>query len=142
MSVHVEATHTCTGSCTASGRPARRPGVAINPATPLTRWPTIAPDLDIVILYVGQSRASAARRSSSASYDRLRRLRDLLDRTGSPATITVDGGVDPGRAEAVVEAGGDVLVAGAAVFAAPDPAAAIAALRTAGQRGWQARSRR
>ncbi len=76
------------------------------------------------------------------SYDRLRRLRDLLDRTGSPAVVTVDGGVDPTRAEAIVAAGGDVLVAGAAVFAAPDPAAAIAALRSAGRRGWQARTPR
>ena len=57
----------------------------------------------------------------------------------SPKTLRI---ANPARAEAVVEAGGDVLVAGAAVFAAPDPAGAIAALRTAGERGWQARSRR
>jgi ribulose-phosphate 3-epimerase len=54
----------------------------------------------------------------------------------------VDGGVDPARAEAVVEAGGDVLVAGNAVFGAADPAAAMAALRAAGARGWQARGSR
>ena len=141
LSVHVEATdhlHRLVHHIRQAGA---RPGVAINPATPLDMLADIAPDLDIVIL-MSVNPGFGGQTFIERSYDRLRRLRDLLDRTGSAATITVDGGVDPSRAEAVVEAGGDVLVAGAAVFTAEDPAAAIAALRAAGQRGWQARRRR
>ena len=141
LSVHVEATHHLHRLVHRIRQAGARPGVAINPATSLDTLADIAPDLDIVIL-MSVNPGFGGQTFIERSYERLRRLRDLLDRTGSRATITVDGGVDPARAEAVVEAGGDVLVAGAAVFAAPDPAAAIAALRTAGERGWQARSRR
>ncbi len=116
-------------------------GVAINPGTPLTALEAIAPDLDLVIL-MSVNPGFGGQAFIERSYERLARLRDLLDRTGSEAEVIVDGGVDPERAEAVVAAGGDILVAGAAVFAAPDPAAAIAGLRAAGQRGWQARATR
>ncbi len=116
-------------------------GVAINPATPLAAVEDIAPDLDLVIL-MSVNPGFGGQSFIEHSYDRLRRLRDLLERRGSKAEITVDGGVDPSRAEAVVAAGGDILVAGAAVFTEPDPAAAIAAIRAAGQRGLQARTTR
>ena len=43
--------------------------------------------------------------------------------------LEVDGGVDPVTARQVVEAGADVLVAGSAIYGAPDPAQAIRALR-------------
>jgi ribulose-phosphate 3-epimerase len=141
VSVHVEATDHLHRLVHRIRQAGARPGVAINPATPLETLAEIAADLDIVIL-MSVNPGFGGQAFIERSYDRLRRLRDLLDRTGSRATVTVDGGVDPERAEAVVEAGGDVLVAGAAVFAAPDPAGAIAALRAAGQRGWQARSPR
>jgi len=141
LSIHVEATDHLHRLVHRIRQLGAKAGVAINPATPLDTLAEVAPDLDMVLL-MSVNPGFGGQTFIERSYDRLRRLRDLLDRTGSAATVTVDGGVDPGRAAAVVEAGGDVLVAGAAVFAASDPAAAIAALRTAGQRGWDARSRR
>lgn len=141
LSIHVEATDHLHRAVHRIKHLGARAGVAINPATPLATLEDIAPDLDLVIL-MSVNPGFGGQSFIERSYDRLRRLRDLLDRTGSAAEVTVDGGVDPARAEAVVAAGGDVLVAGAAVFAAPDPAAAIAALRAAGQRGWQARCAR
>ena len=141
VSVHVEATDHLHRLVHRIRQLGAKPGVAINPATPLESLVEIAPDLDIVIL-MSVNPGFGGQAFIERSYDRLRRLRDLLDRVGSAAVITVDGGVDPGRAEAVVAAGGDVLVAGAAVFAAPDPAAAIADLRAAGARGWDARGPR
>jgi len=141
VSVHVEATDHLHRLVHRIRQLGARPGVAINPATPLDAVAEIAPDLDIVIL-MSVNPGFGGQTFIERSYDRLSRLRDLLDRQGSPAVITVDGGVDPGRAEAVVTAGGDVLVAGAAIFAAADPAAAIAALRDAGDRGWEARRAR
>jgi ribulose-phosphate 3-epimerase len=141
LSIHVEATDHLHRLVHRIRQLGAKAGVAINPATPLETLTEIAPDLDMVLL-MSVNPGFGGQTFIERSYDRLRRLRDLLDRTGSAAVVTVDGGVDPGRAAAVVEAGGDVLVAGAAVFAASDPAAAIAALRTAGQRGWAARPRR
>jgi ribulose-phosphate 3-epimerase len=141
VSVHVEATDHLHRLVHRIRELGASPGVAINPATPLETLTEIAADLDIVIL-MSVNPGFGGQAFIERSYDRLRRLRDLLDRQGSAAVITVDGGVDPARAEAVVEAGGDVLVAGNAVFGAADPAAAMTALRAAGARGWQARGSR
>jgi ribulose-phosphate 3-epimerase len=141
VSVHVEATHHLHRLVHRIRQLGAKAGVAINPATPLETLSEIAADLDIVLV-MSVNPGFGGQAFIERSYDRLRRVRALLDDADSEAVITVDGGVDPGRAEAVVAAGGDVLVAGAAIFAAPDPPAAIAALRAAGQRGWQARTRR
>jgi ribulose-phosphate 3-epimerase len=141
VSVHVEATNHLHRLVHRINHLGAKAGVAINPATPLEALTEIAPDLDIVIL-MSVNPGFGGQTFIERSYDRLGRLRDLLDRANSRAVVTVDGGVDPGRAEAVVAAGGDVLVAGAAVFAAADPPGAIAALRAAGHRGWQARTAR
>ena len=141
VSVHVEATPHLHRVVTRIRDLGALAGAAINPATPLQAVEDIAADLDIVIL-MSVNPGFGGQSFIEASYDRLRRLRDLLDRRGSAAVITVDGGVDPLRAEAVVAAGGDVLVAGAAVYGASDPAAAITALRAAGERGALARARR
>ena len=56
------------------------------------------------------------------------RLRDMIDRTGSKAVIEIDGGVDLNTAPALIESGADVLVAGSYVFMAPDPCKAISEL--------------
>ena len=141
VSVHVEATPHLHRVVTRIRDLGALAGAAINPATPLQAIEDIAADLDIVIL-MSVNPGFGGQSFIEGSYDRLRRLRDLLDRRGSAAVITVDGGVDPLRAEAVVAAGGDVLVAGAAVYGASDPAAAITALRAAGERGALARARR
>lgn len=141
VSVHVEATHHLHRLVHRIRDAGALAGVAINPATPLDTLSDVAPDLDIVILMTVNP-GFGGQAFIERSYDRLRRLRALLDEAGSAALITIDGGVDAGRAEALVQAGGDVLVAGSAVFGTPDPAAAIAALRAAGTRGWQDRATR
>ena len=61
--------------------------------------------------------------------DTIREVRGLIDRYHPACELEVDGGIAPGTAERVIEAGATVLVAGSAVYGADDPAAAIAALR-------------
>jgi ribulose-phosphate 3-epimerase len=60
-------------------------------------------------------------------------LRAMIDASGSDIRLEVDGGVTPATAPAILAAGADVLVAGTAVFGAPDYAAAIAAIRGGGR---------
>lgn len=62
--------------------------------------------------------------------DKIRALREEIDRRGLSCLVEVDGGVDAVTGPACVEAGADVLVAGSAVFGAADPAAAVAGLKT------------
>ena len=61
--------------------------------------------------------------------DKTRRLRELLDRRGSKALIEIDGGVNRETGKLLVDAGADVLVAGSAIFKAPDPEAEVLALK-------------
>lgn len=63
----------------------------------------------------------------------MRELRELITRTGSHALIEVDGGVNADTAPALIEAGADVLVAGSAVFGAPDKAEAVRLLKFGGE---------
>ena len=108
-----------------------RPGVALNPATPVETLTDILPELDLVLImtvnpgFGGQS-------FIPATLDKTRRMRELMEATGSRARLEVDGGVGPGNARALVEAGADVLVAGSAVFRHPEgPGAGVRALRAA-----------
>lgn len=61
--------------------------------------------------------------------DKIRALREEIDRRGLSCLVEVDGGVDAVTGPACVEAGADVLVAGSAVFGAADPAAAVEGLK-------------
>jgi ribulose-phosphate 3-epimerase len=60
---------------------------------------------------------------------KIERLRAMIDATRMAIDLEVDGGIKPGTAKRVIEAGADVLVAGNAVFNSADYAAAIRALR-------------
>lgn len=95
-----------------------RAGVVFNPATPLGCIPYVLDDIDMVLLmsvnpgYGGQAFLPSA-------LEKIRQLKTLLD--GRPVEIEVDGGITPETAPAVIAAGANVLVAGSAVFHAPDP---------------------
>jgi ribulose-phosphate 3-epimerase len=65
------------------------------------------------------------------SIEKVRRVRDLLTRTGSRAAIEIDGGIDRANAADVVAAGASILVAGSAIFGTSDPEEATRALRAA-----------
>jgi ribulose-phosphate 3-epimerase len=59
----------------------------------------------------------------------IRRVRELIDQVNPACDLEVDGGVDPVTAKQVIAAGANVLVAGSAVYGAPDAERAIQALR-------------
>jgi ribulose-phosphate 3-epimerase len=109
-----------------------RPGVALNPSTPVSTLEEVVPYVDLVLVmtvnpgFGGQAFIPTSPRKIAA----MRALLDGYDRGEVP--IQVDGGVGPTTAGQVVEAGAEVLVAGSAVFGHPDGAeAGVRALRTA-----------
>ena len=63
------------------------------------------------------------------SIQKTQKLRELIDKTGSKALIEIDGGVNRQTGKRLKDAGADILVAGSAIFGAPDPVAEIAALK-------------
>ena len=97
------------------------PGVVINPATPVSAVQELVGDVDVVLCMTVDP-GWGGQRFLPASIDKIRRLKALV---GDRAEIEVDGGVDASNAAACAGAGATILVAGSAVFGAPDPALAF-----------------
>ena len=107
-----------------------RAGVALNPATPVGVLEEIANDVDFVLV-MSVNPGFGGQAFILDSVDKVRKVRDLLTRTGSRASIEIDGGIDETNAAKVVAAGASILVAGSAIFGTLDPEAATRALRAA-----------
>ncbi len=104
----------------------RKAGVSLNPATPESALDYVLDRVDL-ILVMSVNPGFGGQDFIPAALDKLRRLRARIG--ARPIALEVDGGVNRATAAAVAGAGADVLVAGNAVFTAPDRAAAIAELR-------------
>ncbi len=132
ITVHAEASthlHRTLQQIRALGK---RAGVSFNPHTPPDCLRYVLPYVDLILVmsvnpgFGGQSFIPSA-------LDKLARIRALIDESGFDIDLEVDGGVKPGTAHQVVEAGADVIVAGSAVFNQDDYAAAIKAIRKDGE---------
>ena len=105
-------------------------GVALNPATPVSTLSCVAGQVDMILI-MSVNPGFGGQKFIPYSLDKIRKARALLDVAGNAeAVVEVDGGVNADTARAVKEAGASFLVAGSAVFGAPDKAAAIASLRS------------
>jgi ribulose-phosphate 3-epimerase len=109
-----------------------RAGVALNPATPVETLHWVTAELDFVLIMTVNP-GFEAQAFIPQSLDKVRMMKELLDKHGSGAEIEVDGGVGPGNAAQLVEAGASMLVAGSAIFKAPSPDEVIRAMANAGQ---------
>ena len=109
-------------------------GVALNPSTPVSVLEYVAADLDVVLV-MSVNPGFGGQTFIARSLDKVRAVRDLLARAGSPAIIEIDGGVDLTNLAAVADAGVAVVVAGQAVFGHGDAAAAARALKAAAGAG-------
>ena len=103
-------------------------GVTLNPATPVCVLEDIIKDVDMVLL-MSVNPGFGGQKFIKNTFDKVKRLRELISRTGSYALIEVDGGVNGETGPQLVEAGVDVLVAGSYVFKSEDPIATISSLK-------------
>ena len=107
-----------------------RPGVALNPGTPVAAIEPVLSDVDLVLV-MSVNPGFGGQAFISSQLKKIETLRKLIDASGRSVMLEVDGGVNAETAAQVVAAGADVLVAGSAVFRG-DPkayAANIAALK-------------
>ena len=102
--------------------------VTLNPATPVALLEDIIQDIDMVLL-MSVNPGFGGQKFIPHTLDKIKELRALIERTGSQAWIEVDGGVNLETGKLLVDAGADVLVAGSAVFKAPDMADMIHQLK-------------
>ena len=116
-----------------------RPGLVLNPASPLNWLDHVLDKIDLVLLmsvnpgFGGQSFIPTV-------LPKIRRVRELIDRCGREIRLEVDGGVKIDNIGSIAAAGADTFVAGSAIFGSQDYRATIAALRSRRPRN-SARSR-
>lgn len=103
-------------------------GLVINPDVPVERLFPYLRQCDFVLL-MSVFAGFGGQKFIEASYERIRAVKAELTRLGHYIPIEVDGGIGADNAAGVVAAGADILVAGSAVFNAPDRRSAVAALR-------------
>ncbi|HTZ70259.1 MAG TPA: ribulose-phosphate 3-epimerase [Acetobacteraceae bacterium] len=103
-------------------------GLVLNPGSPVA---LVEPLLDMVdiILVMSVNPGFGGQKFIASQLPKIAALRRLIDASGRDIRLEVDGGVDAATAPRCVAAGADTLVAGTAVFGAPDYKAAIAAIR-------------
>ncbi|EKB49405.1 ribulose-phosphate 3-epimerase [Cecembia lonarensis] len=95
-------------------------GVALNPHTPVAALENILDDLDLVCL-MSVNPGFGGQKFIQGTYDKIRKLRQMVNERGLSTMIEIDGGVNQTNAPLLMEAGADVLVAGSFVFTSPDP---------------------
>ncbi len=130
ISVHPEATYHLHRTLNAIRQAGCQAGVVLNPATPLAALEEVLNEVDYVLL-MSVNPGFGGQQFIRSSLGKLRRLRALLGERGARARIEIDGGIGPENVAQVVAAGAEILVAGSAVFDAPDPAEAVRQLARA-----------
>lgn len=105
-----------------------QPAVTINPGTPVSLLKDIINDVYMVLI-MSVNPGFGGQKFIKHSTQKVRELRELIAQSGSQALIEVDGGINLETGRELIEAGADALVAGSAIFAAPDPEAMIRAMK-------------
>ena len=123
VSLHVEAVPHLERTVAHLKEKGVEPGVALNPATPLSALEEILPELHHVLV-MSVNPGFSGQRFIPSSLDKVRRLRAQIQARGLSTLIEVDGGVDASNIRALAQAGAEACVAGNAVYGGGDPEAA------------------
>ena len=130
VSVHIEADahlHRTLASIKAAGAQA---GVVLNPATPIEALSEALPFADYVLV-MSVNPGFGGQKFIETATDKVRRLKRMIEERQLAVRIEIDGGIDLENIASVVAAGAEIIVAGSAIFGAPDPEAAVRELREA-----------
>ncbi len=107
-----------------------RAGLVLNPATPVDVLDWVLEDLDHVLL-MSVNPGFGGQSFIPSTLDKLRAVRAMIDRSGKPIRLEVDGGVKPDNIGGIAAAGADTFVAGSAIFGHKDYATIIAEMKAA-----------
>ncbi len=124
ISIHAEATVHLHKDITQIRELGRKAGAVLNPGTPLAALGEILGELDFILL-MSVNPGWGGQRFIPSSRNKIRELKHWLDRTGHDIPIEVDGGIHLDNLEELLQDGMRIVVAGSAIFDAPDPAAVI-----------------
>ena len=128
MNIHQEASTHLHRSLQAIKAAGMKAGVTLNPATPLVMIEEVIEDADVIML-MGVNPGFGGQSFINATVDKMRRLREMVDKLDNPPLLEIDGGVNATTAPLLRDAGADVLVAGSYVFSSSDPTDTIKKLK-------------
>jgi ribulose-phosphate 3-epimerase len=129
LSVHYEACVHLHSTVMKIKEAGMKAGVVLNPHTPVELLTDILDDVDMVLI-MSVNPGFGGQKFIPRAYDKVRRLRKMIDQRGLNTLIEVDGGINLERGKLMLDAGANVLVAGNAIFNAPDPEEMIRELKS------------
>ncbi|MFP3859945.1 MAG: ribulose-phosphate 3-epimerase [Bacteroidales bacterium] len=128
LTVHMEASKHLHRTIQLIHSQGMKAGVSLNPHTPVNTLEDIITDVDMVLI-MSVNPGFGGQKFIPQSINKIRKLKELIQETGSEAKIEVDGGVGSSNAKTLTDAGTDILVAGSFVFKSDDPLQTIKDLK-------------
>jgi ribulose-phosphate 3-epimerase len=104
-------------------------GLVFNPATPLNWLDHVLDKVDLVLI-MSVNPGFGGQNFIESALEKVRRVRKVIDDSGFPVRLEVDGGVKTDNIGRVAAAGADIFVIGSAIFGSDDYTATISAMRT------------
>lgn len=128
MNVHQEATVHLHRTIQEIHDAGMKAAVTLNPSTPVSVLEDVISEVEMVLL-MSVNPGFGGQRFIENTINKVKRLRQMIDESGSRALIEIDGGVQKETAPRLVAAGADVLVSGSYIFKAADPESVIKELK-------------
>ena len=120
LTVHYEACNHLHRTLQAIKAEGMKAGVALNPHTPIAVLEDVIKDIDLVCV-MSVNPGFGGQSFIEQTYDKVRKLRRMINEKGASTLIEIDGGGTSANAKELIDAGADVLVAGSFVFKSADP---------------------
>jgi ribulose-phosphate 3-epimerase len=111
----------------------KKAGAALNPATPISVLEHVIEDLDMVLI-MSVNPGFGGQKIINSAYEKITKVRNLIDSKGLDIDLQVDGGVGPDNIAKVIESGANIIVSGSAIFNSKDISATIKMMKEAGSR--------
>ncbi|MEK3952982.1 ribulose-phosphate 3-epimerase [Psychrobacillus sp. FSL K6-1464] len=108
-----------------------KPGVVLNPHTPIETIQHVLEDIDMV-LFMTVNPGFGGQKFIHSVVPKVKQLSDIIKQRNLSIEIEIDGGINEETIKPCVEAGATILVAGSAIYNAPDKAKALQAIKAAG----------
>mgnify|MGYP001552182018 CR=1 FL=1 len=128
LTVHLEACHHLHRSVQNIKNLGMKAGVAINPHTPINSLEDIISDIDLVCM-MSVNPGFGGQKFIDNTYEKVKKLKALIQQKNSKALIEIDGGVDLNNYKKLIDCGANVLVAGNTVFSSKNPSETIKTLK-------------
>lgn len=132
LTIHIEAADDINEVLLAIKKLGVRTGLSIKPDTNPARVAPFLPQLDLVLVMTVQP-GFGGQGFLPGSPEQIKAVHDLIKQSANPVYLEVDGGINAQTAQLAAQAGANVFVAGNAIFAAQNPAQALADIRKAAQ---------